>query len=83
MFTVFVLPAGAATPSIEASTAKPTDEIRLSARWRGVAVEVRSPSGEAVDSPAVAGNDFQIVLPPALFASKPGEVVIEWVDYWR
>ena len=40
-------------------------------------------NGEAVDPPAVAGNDFQIVLPPALFASKPGEVVIEWVDYWR
>lgn len=77
------LPAGAVTPSIEASTAKPTDEIRLRARGRGVAAEVRSLNGEAVDPPAVAGKDFHIALPPALFASNPGEIMLEWVDYWR
>jgi hypothetical protein len=48
-----------------------------------VAEHVCRSNGEAVDPPAVAGRNFHIVVRPALFASNPDEVVIEWVHYWR
>jgi len=40
-------------------------------------------NGGTVEPPAVSGEDFQIALPSALFASNPDEIVLEWVDYWR
>ena len=40
-------------------------------------------NGKAVDPPSVVGEDFHITLASALFASNPGELVLEWVDCWR
>ena len=53
-------------------------------RREGLVAERVCPlNGEAVDAPSVVGKDFHITLAPGLFASNPGELVIEWVDYWR
>jgi hypothetical protein len=66
------------------ATAGATTLICALERREGVVSErVCRLNGEAADPPTIAGKDFQIVLPAALFASNPDEIVLEWVDYWR
>ena len=48
-----------------------------------VAERVCRLEGDTLDALKVSGKDFIIALPPALFASNPDEIVLEWVDFWR
>ena len=53
-------------------------------RLEGVASQrVCRLEGEVVEAPRQVGSDFVISIPAALFVSKPNEIVLEWVDYWR
>ena len=66
------------------ATAGATTLICALERREGVVSErVCRLNGDVVDPPKIAGKDFQIALPAALFTSNPDEIVLEWVDYWR
>ena len=55
----------------------------LERREAAPAEQVCRLDGEPAEPPVVAGVDIDIALPPALFASNPEELAVDWIDHFR